>query len=235
MRMARVLVIAIPWLGGCGDTGRALFTTPLVARGTAPRDVAVAGGAVRLREAAVGFGPLYLCATESAESELCETALAEWRDVAVVDALSDEVQGLGELVASTGAVRSAFLDYGISWTLTEQRPRARVLSGHSARLVFEVVPDAAPALVVHADIDILPLVPGDAAVNALRTRGELGPRRAPSVVLDPSAWLRRVRIDDLVALDDDGDGLVRLPTNAQAYEAIVQGMTVNAPPQLVWD
>ncbi len=235
-RTALSLGLGIVGMAGCSDTGREYFGVPLFVRGSEARDVAVSGGVLRLSAARVALGPLYLCATESANTEYCETALAELLSVHAFDALSEEPEALGELDASTGSVRSAFFDYGISWLLTKPRPRADegAVDGHSATLAFEAIPDAGEPIRVSVALDIAPLGPGDAAVNALRTRRELSPEDTLTLVVDPSAWLARVRLSDLIALDDDGDGEIILDSSAQAYDAILQAMTANAPPRFVW-
>lgn len=219
----------------CGDTGRDHFTVPLYAQGTEPRDVEVEGGTLRLERASLSFGPLYLCATESAETELCETALAEWLAAGTIDGLSESPKRLGVLEATTGEVRSGFFDYGISWLLTSQAPEASEgTNGHSAVLTFQATPEGEEPFEVRVEIDVEPLGPGDAAVNALRTRNALHKGDTLTVVFDPNAWLRRVRLQELVALDDDKDLKVSLRPGDQAYEAIVQAMTANAKPTFKW-
>jgi hypothetical protein len=232
---SRMLLLLL-LLGACGDTGSERLVVPISAHGTPARDVAVRGGTLRLERADVAFGPLYLCATESAETELCEAALAELLSVHTFDALSSQPRQLGELEATTGTVRSGFFDYGISWLLTRQAPHADPgsASGHSARLVFSAEADDGTSLAVTADVDIEPIAPGDAAVNGLRTQHALREGDRLTVSLDASAWLSRVRVDRLRELDEDGDGRVTLAPGSQPYEAIVQGMTVNAPVRFGW-
>ncbi len=220
----------------CGDTGRAHLEIPAFAVGTKARAVEIEGARVRLTKAVIAFGPLYLCATESAESELCSTGLAELLTTALVDGLSTRKQPLGALEATSGSVRSGFFDYGISWGLTRQTPRATDGgNGHSARLEGTIEIDGGEVLNFHADIDITPLSAGDAAVNGLKTRRDIGQdTRTLLVVFDPNAWLANVKLERLLELEDE-EGEIKLVRGSQPYEAILQGMTVNTPPALLWE
>ena len=223
-------------LSSCGETGRDQIEIPLATRGTAAREVSVLDGRLLLSEAQVSFGPLYLCATESAESALCGTALAEQLSVLSIDALSEDTTPAPALAGTTGTVRSAFFDYGMSWLLTQAGPAWAAGLEHSARLRFSARGDDGSELEVLAEIDIAPLSPGDAAVNGRKTEHTLRPRGdALTVVLDANRWLERVRIAELFALDPDGDGHVVLSPESQAYEAILQGMSARFPPRFAWD
>jgi hypothetical protein len=224
-------------LVSCGDTGRDYVELPLYAQGTDARPVSVPSGTLTLSQADVLVGPLYLCATESAESALCETALAEHLELISVDALDASSAPVGELSATTGTVRSAFFDYGLSWLLTKPGPAFPDSAPfrNSARLRFSARALDGSELDVRADIDIAPLAAGDAAVNGRKTEQRIG--KAPlslTLQLDANAWLARVRIEELVALDEDGDGRVTLRPDSQPYEAILQGMTARNPLAFVW-
>lgn len=221
----------------CGDTGRDEVSVPVFAQGTPSRPVTIEGAQLRLTKAEVAFGPLYLCATESAESELCETALAELLNTQSCDALSAEEQPLATLEGTTGSVRSGFFDYGITWGLTQQGPRANPGSarGHSARFEGEIELDDGTRFTFEAEVDIDPLSAGDAAVNGLKTRHTLSQQtQALTVRFDPNAWLRRIKVDGILALTPNADGEVTFEPGSQPYEAIVQGMTANSPPTLLW-
>jgi len=157
-------------LSSCaGDTGRDFVELPLRVRG---EGVEFAAGErnVRLTRADVAVGPLYLCAAESADPELCDVALAERLDVVIIDGLDDSARSVGELAATTGRVRSSFFDYGISWLLTEQGPRAMpgAPGGHSAVFEGQASRDGEQVRFRLA-IDLEPIAPGDAAVSARRT------------------------------------------------------------------
>jgi hypothetical protein len=183
------------------------------------------------------IGPLYVCATESAESALCETALGEHLPVIAVDALDPEPAESGQLDATTGTVRSAFFDYGLSWLLTKPAPafsRDAPLA-HSAQLRFTARGADGSELEVQAALDIAPLAPGDAAVNGRKSQQRIGKKPlALSLRFDPNQWLTRIQMAALSALDDDHDGQISLPPDSQPYEAILQGMTARFPPAFIW-
>jgi len=225
-------------VAGCGDTGRERLTVEAFARGKKARNIDIDGATLRLTEAEVAFGPLYLCATESADVDLCETALAELLSTRTCDALSPQAQALGSLSATTGSVRSGLFDYGISWTLTREgaQPSEDSADGHSARLAGTITLDDGPTLRFRADIDAEPLSAGDAAVNGLKARHELTRRsKSMTVQFDPSAWLQRIKLDRVLEIDPDEGGELRFEPGSQPYEAILQAMTANEPPVLLWN
>jgi hypothetical protein len=233
MRFAPALLCLL----GCGDTGQAHVRIPAAARGTSRTELSVGDTRFSLTRAEVGFGPVYFCATEGAEVELCEVALAELLGTVTLDGLTGEERPFGELSATTGSVRSALFDYGISWLLTRSAPRANpgAPGGHSAILEGEAENDGG-LLRFSAHIDIEPLSRGDAAVNARRTSVEISeqPGQRLIVRLDPYRWLERIDVGKLFALDTDGDGEVVLAPEDQAYQAIVLGMTNRAPLAFDW-
>ncbi len=219
----------------CGDSGSARLEIPATAHGTQARDVEIDGAILRLTRAEVAFGPLYLCAAESAKSELCGTALAELLSTRLVDGLATKAQPLGTMEATSGSVRSGFFDYGITWRLTQQAPRPNPGARHSARFEGTIDLLNGDRYTFHAEMDIKPLSPGDAAVNGLKTRHELGRQtQTLSIMFDPSAWLTKVKLEKLLEIEDDG-GDIELTVGTQPYEAILQGMTVNSPPVLHWE
>ncbi len=222
----------------CGDTGRERVEIALAVQGSAAREVDVEGGTLRLQEAQVMIGPLYLCATASAESALCEIALGEQLAPLAVDALDPGVVESGQLAATTGEVRSAFFDYGISWLLTKPAPAPLPDAplSHSAVLRFTARAEDGSELEVEAVIDVSPVARGDAAVNGRKTEQRITQRpHTLTLRFDPNQWLTRVDLTELTALDEDGDGHVSLPADSQPYEAILQGMTARFPPAFIWD
>lgn len=225
-------------LASCGDTGRDQVDVALSVQGTRAREVAISGGTLLLHEARVMVGPLYVCATESAESALCETALGEQLATLAVDALDQEVIESGQLAATTGTVRSAFFDYGLSWLLTKPAPTFAhdAPLDHSAELRFTARAADGSELEVHVVLDIAPLTAGDAAVNGRKTEQRIS-KTPLSLTLrfDPNQWLTRIQLAELSALDDDHDGQLELPADSQPYEAILQGMTARFPPAFVWE
>jgi len=222
-------------VGACGDTGQQRLRIPVVAQGSQRDFFEVGDARFTLQRAELGFGPLYLCATEGADVDLCEVALGEFLQTITIDGLDGQPTTVGTLDATTGNVRSALYDYGISWLLTQQQPRASkgAPDGHSLVLSGSVT-RAQQTLLFEAVVDIAPLSAGDAALNALATQRDLKSGDQLRLQVDPYRWLSRINLDKLFALDEDRDGQVTLGEETQAYQALVLGMTNAAPVQLVW-
>jgi hypothetical protein len=234
--MKRVLFTALA-LASCVEASQTRLQVSLVATGSAGTSVQVADTAFALSRAEVAFGPAYFCATQSADPELCAVALLELRGTVRIDALSGESQELGTLEGTSGEIRSALYDYGISWPLTRTSlaPAAAAPEGHSA--VLEGIAErAGERLHFRAALDVLPRARGDAAMNAQRTRHTLSPDGdVLRVRVDPLRWLIRVRPDALFALDADGDGEVVLAPGDQPYEAMLQALQSAAPLSFEWE
>lgn len=117
------LALAALVLTGCLDTSIEATTVELSVAGAdarAPfegRD----GATITLDRADVAFGPLYLCAGFTA-GELCDEALAEWRDARVVDTLDPAPVAAGAMPAITGTARSYMYDLGIVSLLGRDEP-----------------------------------------------------------------------------------------------------------------
>lgn len=111
----------------CADTGQERIDVPLYLAGTrVTSEVSALGDIpVTIERADLAFGPLFLCAGNTAGG-LCETARAEWLQSAVVDTTSDDSMAVGSLAGVTGDVRSFMYDLAISSQLT--RPEPYVLS-----------------------------------------------------------------------------------------------------------
>ena len=120
VRCAAVALLAV----GCGQTTGAFVEISFAGRGTAAETFTKGGWEVTLSEATLGFGPIYFCATDSAQSSRCEVAVLEYLDGVTLDGLDPEPQSIGRLFGTTGTVRTAFFDYGIVWLLTEPLPEA---------------------------------------------------------------------------------------------------------------
>jgi hypothetical protein len=233
--MSKLLPALLIGLLGCGETGQQRLDIPVFAQGSQRDMLAVGDARFTLQRAEIGFGPLYLCATDGADVELCDVALGEMLETVTVQGLMPAAQALGTLHATTGSVHSALYDYGISWLLTQQgpRPSAGAPEGHSVVLEGSLT-RAEQSLRFSARLDVLPRAPGDAALNALATRRELRAGDRLTLRVDPYRWLMRINVDKLFELDQDGDGEVTLRSDTQAYQAILQGMTNGAPLALEW-
>ena len=118
-----VLATCISSALSCADTGQERVDIPLYLAGTSVTGPvsAVGGLAVTIESADLAFGPLYLCAGNTA-GDLCETARLEWLDTAVVDTMDDSAMAVGKVSGVTGSVRSWMYDLGISSQLTRPEP-----------------------------------------------------------------------------------------------------------------
>lgn len=107
----------------CTDTGQEQVEIPLYLAGTSVTEPVSAVGdlAVTIERADLAFGPLYLCAGNTA-GDLCDTARLEWLETAVVDTMNDDATAVGTVSGVTGSVRSWMYDLGISSQLTRPEP-----------------------------------------------------------------------------------------------------------------
>lgn len=227
-------------LAACGAAGEPAFQAPLRARGGASGATAGAW-TVTLTRADVAFGPLYLCATAAASSDLCPSAVAEFPAVAVVDGIDPGAQELGELDALPAQVRSAMFDYGVTWLKTHSQPRAQegAPGGRSARFAgTAVLGDMSVEFT--ADVDVPPALRGSRAIEGLRLGpADLDPRGALDVTVDAAAWWTGVDFDALAALGPGPLDLAALAADDPASPAAdalaaVRFAMIAAPPRLAW-
>lgn len=233
--MKRVVCIAL-LISGCGETGLSRVSFPVHGAGTGEASFESNGWAVAIEQADVAFGPIYLCATPFADIDVCPQAEAEWRGSAAIDAIDPAPQMLGDAEAVTATVRSAMFDYGRTWLLRDERPRATEAapSGHSAIFVVRATREAV-MLEVRADVDVDPGSAGQSAVIGASTgTHEITGEEALTVRFDPSAWWQRVDFDRIAASDVDGDGVVTLAPGDPDYEALVIAMTAGRLPAFEW-
>jgi hypothetical protein len=229
--IASILVFA-----ACGDTGGERVSVALFASGTPARELVLGDARVVLTRAELAFGPAYFCASTTASAELCAVAIAELREPVRVSALDPSAQPVGTLAATTGTVHSAIYDLGISWLLTaaDARASAAAPEGHSA-LLEGTVERAGRTLHFRAGIDANPVKRGELAVNTQRTEHELtGEGDRLTLVVDANAWVDRLDVDALFALDTDGDGAVTIEKGTPTYDGVLMGMLSRSPLTLRW-
>ncbi len=213
----------------CGSTGAEPFRYPLVATGAGAQPFAVGDWQVTLTRADVAVGPIYLCATAAASPELCAAAIAEFTDIAVVNTLDPAAQPLGDIEARAGDVRSAMLDYGISWFTTQTAPAALSELEHSARLTgTAVLGDMSVSF--DATIDVTPPMRGSPALVGLRAVTDApGADSQLELRIDPRTWLASVDFDALALIGPDHD----IQPGDDTHAAIAFGMTTQ-PPTFHW-
>jgi len=230
------LALIAALLAGCGSTGQDVASFPIHGAGAGEAAFESNGWSVTIERADVAFGPVYFCATSFADMDVCPAAEAEWLGTASIDTLDPSLQMLGEADAITATVRSAMFDYGRSWLLTAERPRANqgAPRGRSAVFVVRAIKDGV-TLDVRASIDIDPANAGQSAVIGAPTGTEaIEGDEALTVRVDPAAWWRRIDFDAVAALDEDGDGVVELARGDVPYEALVLAMTAGRLPSFEW-
>ncbi|MBA3547194.1 MAG: hypothetical protein H0T76_11970 [Nannocystis sp.] len=227
LALALAIMMMLP-AGACGTTGAEPFTYPIAVAG-AGASFPIGDWQVTLDRADLALGPLYLCATAAASPELCEVALGEFAEVAVIDLLAAEPQPIGEVLALAGDVRSAMLDYGISWFTTQARATAGSELGHSAHLSGTAV-RGADILDFDAVIDVLPPLRGSPALVGVRARVD-DPDQGSRLLLriNPGAWLLGLDFDALAALGPD----VEIRPGDPAHATIAFAMTTQ-PPVFSW-
>ena len=224
------LALALTACGtACGSTGAEPFTYPLVATGAGAQPFAVGDWQVTLTRADVAVGPIYLCATAAASPELCATAIAEFTDIAVMNALDPAAQPLGDIAARPGDVRSAMLDYGISWFTTQTAPAALGELGHSARLTGTAVLGDM-SLAFDATIDVTPPMRGSPALVGLHAVTDApGEDSRLELRLDPRTWLAGVDFDALALIGPSHD----IQPGDDTHATIAFAMTTQ-PPTFHW-
>lgn len=119
----RALVGSLMLLACSTDTGQERVRVPLFLAGSdLSTEIRTADdGRLSIDAAQLAFGPLYLCAGNTA-GELCDTARLEWLGSHVIDLTSASAARVGELEGISGTVRSWMYDLGISAQLTREEP-----------------------------------------------------------------------------------------------------------------
>ncbi len=207
-------------VAGCIDTGAEPVAIPLSVAGTDTATVTGRGGVpVALERADLAFGPLTLCAGFQA-GDVCDSALAEWTDAVVVDALDPNASMVGELSGISGSARSYMYDLGFVSLLTTSEPlaleAAESLGG--ASYVIEGSADvdgvsipfrASAALRQRADVERgIPIVRSDPGAGFAL---ELDAATSPITLrFDPAAWVADVDFAALVQRGSCAPGVERV-------------------------
>ncbi len=196
---------------GCSDTGQDRVEIPLRVSGTEPPDkVKTAGGElVTIIRADLAFGPLYLCAGNSA-GDLCDISRAEWLGTAVIDTMRDEEVSVGSLTGVTGSVRSYMYDLAISSQLTRSEPyvlsAAKELGGasfvleglvtlHGVEVPFSASVPVQQNEATELGVPVIRKGSGESFFQEIT-----GAESSLTLRFDPEAWVRRL---DLGSLTED--------------------------------
>lgn len=211
----------------CGTTGAEPFNYPALARGPGPGPHALGPWQVTLTRADVALGPIFFCATAAASPDLCDVAVAEITAPAVADALAPEYRPLADVDSLPGEVRSAMLDYGVSWPATASEWAPVTDLGHSARFTGTATRGD---LGVDFDIivDLPPPTRGSPTVVGAHAVAPEVPTRL-EIDLPVHAWLAGVDWDALAAAGDSAE--IR-PGDAE-HDVVAFAMTTQ-PPGFRW-
>lgn len=222
------LALAALLAAACGTTGAEPFIYPATVVG-AGASFPIGDWQVTLTRAELALGPIYLCATAAASPDLCAVAQGEFTDVAVIDLLAATPQPLGDIDSLAGDVRSAMLDYGISWFTTQTSATPGSELGHSAHLTGTAT-QGDLVLDFDALIDVVPPLRGSPALVGVRARVDAPDERSRlQLRINPGAWLLGVDFDALAA---QGPSIEIRPGDA-AHAAIAFALTTQ-PPAFSW-
>lgn len=240
--MNRWLPFVLVLCSACGETAGEALSVPCFGRGDGETSFVRGAWQVTLERAEVAFGPLYFCAASVPSEELCESAVVELDRSVTIDALDTTPQPLRPLRGTTGVVRSALFDYGISWPLTFRSPRPSDAApgGHSARFEGRAT-DGARTLVFTADVDVLPNAPGR-LTSSVVTEHTLDVQSRLDVTLSPSRWWQSVDFDALAASafadvdpdDPEPTSSAHIQEGSDAHGALVHELSAGARPRFVW-
>lgn len=225
-------------LGACGSTGQVRVNYPLLASGrSAAKGFDVGTWRVELDVARLAFGPLYLCATSAASAELCTTALSEVLTSGTVDLLADAPQEIGRVVGTSGNIRSAMYDFGITWTTTQVQATAMPLApgGHSIHIEGRASRNGVQFRFV-ADVDLFPPKAGFRAVQGRRVSADVSDSQTSLLVkFDATQWWNNVDFEALAQSSSQSpDVPVVLSPTSPSANAIIVALTTQAPPTFQW-
>jgi hypothetical protein len=220
----------------CGNTGRTPATVTLTGRGASSPVLVDGAYTVTLTRADVAFGPAYFCATATASSELCETAVLETLEAHAIDGLDPVTQPLGVLEGFTGDVRTVQLDLGIAFLLSQPMPHALEgsIEGHSV-----VLEGSATNGMTNVDfrvaIDVVASESGTSAIVGSSSRATVASvGTALEVVVDPRLWVRGLDWAAIAATPHAPGERVVIAEGSVEYDAILRGIAANAPPTFEW-
>lgn len=242
-RFVWMLVGPFAFGAACSETGQRRTTFSLFVEGTPASDVLAGDWNVRVVEARLAFGPLYLCASRDAGLEPCALSVAELLGAASFDALDSEIRAIGTMEATSGStVRSAMWDYGRSWRLGETRPRAidgAVDGEHSLVLTVRATHEASNRSRTYRfvlDVDAASQPSGTLAVRTRLAEHRIAPDEVGLVVrFDPTLWASMLDYDALAALPEASPrSVIDVPLEHPARDALTAALAATGLPTFVW-
>jgi hypothetical protein len=247
LRAAIALALA---LGACVDTGQTRVAVPLYLAGSElSSPLTAAGGiALEIEQAELAFGPLYLCAGNTA-GELCDTARLEWLGSSVIDLTRETPELAGELNGVTGTVRSFMYDLGISAQLTRDQPyvldAARMLDGASFRVSGTAERDGrriafSAQLPIQQTDGTEPGVPVIRKSVNERFAHEVGPDEPGVLLRFDASWLSSLNLrsyfdDEACAAADSCPSELSIEPESEPYRALRNALLTGARPKFAWE
>ncbi|HET6281393.1 MAG TPA: hypothetical protein VFH73_10510 [Polyangia bacterium] len=226
-----MLLAVLVGAGACtGATNLDPVDYALTARSVTGGALSSAGWNVILDEARVGFGPLYVCASVSASPEFCETAVAEFAEVASIDLRASAPVDVGRIRGVSDTVHSALYDFGITWRSgSAPTPAAAAPEGHSL-ILRGTATSGVSSVRFEILIDAVPLQPGSYVVLARIPEKPQSSRIRLELLFDPGLWLGKL---DLARLAAQAQPVV-LTTADPMGNAIATGLMSDARPTFTW-
>lgn len=200
------------------------------------------GWRITLERAELAFGPLYLCAGITA-GDLCDTARMEWLGSEVVNLLDPSAYAVGEIMGTTGELRSWMYDHGLP-SRTDGGGRleldaAKRLGGQS--LVLRGVAERGSSrlsfsldlqLMQHEETEQgIPLVRKSLSENFYRD--VTGEGESLRIRFDPRTWFQEVNFDSYEGAVVPGETLV-WGDDDQAFRALRNAVLVGERGRFSW-
>lgn len=237
MNRSAFLALSLVSLVACAEADRTRATVELLARGTTDPVLVDGSWTITLTRADVAFGPAYLCATAAVSSELCHTAVLEFLEARTIDGIDPTPTPLGTLEGVTGSIRSAQYDFGIPFLLTETAPKPidGSVAGHSAVLEATAT-DGIETFDLSITLDVEAQVSGTSAIVGAPLVAEIPESGASlTIQVDPREWLRGLDWAALGASPHAPGEPVVIAEGSLDHGSVLRAMTVNHPPELVFD
>lgn len=237
MRYSYILLALSFVAFGCITSSRHEIALPLSVKSPATTFEDANGWRVSLQEAKLAIGPIYFCASTEGAPDNCGDALAEFREVAIVDLLQESSELENGIRGFNGLVASYFGAYGRVWLKSESKPKAiNNTFVDSARFVFEATRENAgvtESKTFSFEIQLNPLRSGEWPFFRVRTSGDLANVQRAEVLVDLDQWIS-VDIDSWINEGEEAQpDVFTLDRETSAHQNIAQKM-VTEPIQITF-